>query len=178
MTEQASGASKVVQAVDSMRKGATATARSLAEQSTAIEQVAKETDRLITQFSGLTKAMTEQAKNSEEITAATSDLDQQTREASRAMKEQTISFRQITEGSANVTKQVKLIATSNVENSRATTVILKRIQEVRDVSKQNGQSARDIERILETTIAGVSSAKSRKGGRNAGVANLDSGARA
>ncbi len=50
-----------------MRKGATSTAKSLAEQSTAIEQVARETDRLVTQFAGLAKTMTEQTKNAQEI---------------------------------------------------------------------------------------------------------------
>ena len=53
MTEQASGAAQIVQAIEAMRKGAASTVRSLAEQSTAIEQVAKETDRLITQFGRL-----------------------------------------------------------------------------------------------------------------------------
>jgi methyl-accepting chemotaxis protein len=151
-----------------MRKGATTTARSLAEQSTAIEQVAKETDRLTGQLGSLAKAMGEQAKNSDEINAAVSDLDQQTREASRALKEQTMGFKQITDGSTNVTKQIKLIAGSNLENSRSTTQILKRIQDVREVSRQNGESAKDIKRIISKTGGGALSGGGA-GGSNAGI---------
>jgi alkyl hydroperoxide reductase subunit AhpC len=120
--------------------------------------------------------MAEQAKNSDEISAATSDLDQQTKEASRAMKEQAVSFKQIADGSGNVTKQVKLIAAANLENSRSTVIILKRIQEVRDVSIQNGESARNIERVLEKTS--VATSKKQKAAGNAGKSNTNGGARA
>jgi methyl-accepting chemotaxis protein len=120
----------------------------LTEQSTAIEQIAKETDRLIMQFGGLNKAMSEQATASKEITAAASDLDQQTKEVSGAMKEQAISFKQITAASANIARQIKTIAAANLDNSKSTVVILERIQEVRDVSRENGESAKSIEGIL------------------------------
>ena len=86
MTEQAAGASQIVQAVESMRKGATSTARAVSEQSTAIEQISKETERLTVQFAGLAKSMGEQAKNCEEITISASDFQQQTKESCGARK--------------------------------------------------------------------------------------------
>ena len=148
MSEQEKGAGQIIQATESMRKGAATTVRALAEQSTAIEQVAKETDRLISQFASLTKAMGEQANSSREVTAATADLDLQARQVTQGMKEQALGFKQITTNSANIAKQIKSIAASNLENSQSTTVILKRIQEVRDVSRENGQFAKSIERIV------------------------------
>jgi methyl-accepting chemotaxis protein len=96
----------------------------------------------------LTRSISEQAVGGQEITAAASDLDHQTKEASRSMKEQAQSFKQITSNTANISKQIKMIAAANLENSQSTVVILQRIQEVRDVSRENAESATGIEDLL------------------------------
>src|SRR6185369_1750852 len=145
---------------------AASTVRSLTEQTTAIEQISKETDRLVARFGNLAKSMAEQARSSQEITAAASDLDQQSREASRAMKEQATGFKQITEGSANIAKQIKLIAASNLENTRSTTVVLDRIEQVRQVARKNGESAQSIRRIV---MGNPEAAKGRNGKRSSGT---------
>jgi len=128
-----------------MRKGSASTVRALAEQSSAIEQVARETDKLIARFTGLAKAMPEQAKNSQEITAAASDLTQQAAQASRGMEDQTRTFKGIAANTANITKQIQLVAAANLENSRSTTVIVQRIDEIREVSRTNGAEAETLQ---------------------------------
>jgi len=111
--------------------------------------------------------MTEQAKSSQEISTAANDVNQQTRETSTALKEQAESFKQITDNSASITKQIKLIAATNLDNSRSTAAVLERIQQVRDVSQRNGVSAQGIKRILAEA---PESAKRKNGGHNSGIA--------
>jgi methyl-accepting chemotaxis protein len=122
--------------------------------------------------------MNEQATASAEITAAAGELDQQTKEASRSLKEQAMSLQQITAGSANVTKQVKLIAAANLENSRSTDFISERIQEVRDGSRENGESAQSIESILAETGGARASLKRRNRGRRPASSAAETGGRA
>ena len=78
------------------------------------------------------------------------------------MKEQSASFKQVTDGSANIAKRIKLIAASNLENSRSTTIILERIQSVRNVSRDNTKEARNIEGILGRKSEPTPSVKSQK----------------
>ena len=123
-----------------MRKGAASTVRSLAEQVHG-HRTNRQGNRPAHygSLAAWPKRWRNKRKTAQEITAAASDLDKQTQQASRAMKEQAAGFKQITDSSANITKQIKLIAAANLENSRSTTVILERIQEVRDVSRDNGE---------------------------------------
>jgi methyl-accepting chemotaxis protein len=141
----------VVQAVDSMRKGATSTVRALTEQTAGIELVARETDKLLAQFNGLGKSMSEQAKSSQEIAAAANDLDLQARQASKAMEEQVRGFGQLSSSSANITKQIKSIATANLENSQSGKVILGRLEEVRQISLENTAEAGGVATTLAET---------------------------
>jgi methyl-accepting chemotaxis protein len=118
---------------------------------------------LIVQFAEVTKAMSEQATSSREIMSATADLEQQARQATAAVEEQGASLKQISAGSANITKQVKLIAAANLENSKSTTVILDRIQEARDLSRQNKESTRNLERILQGSPGSPTSSRKPNG---------------
>ena len=174
MTEQAAGASQIVQAVDAMRKGAASTTRSIAEQSTALEQVAKETDKLTGQYSGLAKSMAEQAKNCQEITAAASDLEQQTAEATRAMKEQARQFKGITGYSSNVSKQIKLITAANMENSKSTTDVLEKIKAARELAGKNGEETHALWRILGASVetkSAVGRRTARPGAKSSALKN-------
>jgi methyl-accepting chemotaxis protein len=119
--------------------------------------------------------MNEQATAAKEITAAASDLEEQTKQANRAMTEQTLGFRQITGSSANIAKQIKLIASANLDNSQSTRVILERLQEVRDVSRENAESAKNIERVVGKRSETMVSLKRRNGRRKPASAPVEGG---
>ncbi len=74
----------------------------------------------------------------------------------------------MTEGSTNISRQIKLIAAANVENSRSTEVVLKKIQEVRAISRKNGAEAGDIKNLVGQRAAESPRAKGHNGKRKTG----------
>jgi len=65
--------------------------------------------------------------------------------------------------SVNIAKQIKMIADANLENSQSTSVILQRLQQIREVSRNNGESAKTIERMLGKSGAVVEAVKPGNG---------------
>jgi methyl-accepting chemotaxis protein len=87
--------------------------------------------------------MAEQAQATVEITRAVEDTRRQSEQLSRALAEQTRGIRDMTGASQNISKQIVLITRANREHSKVANSILESLHQMRKVTAQNSEGAKN-----------------------------------
>jgi methyl-accepting chemotaxis protein len=140
--------------MESMRRGAATTARSVEDQAAASGQVSKESVRLTRGMAELAKALKDQAAGAAQIAKVGEDMRRQSDEIAKGMGEQARAMREITAGSGNIASQIKLISRANATHSSVAEDVLRTLTEVRRVTDRNAKGAKvtmsGMARLLES----------------------------
>ena len=153
----------MAQAIDSIRRGATSTARSVSEQATAADQISRSGEALARQASQVARAMSEQSTATNQLTTVAAAMRQDAEQAARGLADQTRAIRDISTTTASTAKQIRLIHAANREHSIVANDLLSRIKEVREVAEQNAQH--------DAEVATAAPRSSNGGGRRAPRSN-------
>ena len=91
----------------------------------------------------INKAMAEQRQATAEITKAVEDTRKQSQQLSRAMSEQSRGIKDMTSASQNISKHISLITRANREHSKVAVSILESLHNIRKVTAQNSEGAKN-----------------------------------
>jgi methyl-accepting chemotaxis protein len=178
--EQAKAAEQIVQAIHDMRRVATNTSKALVEQSTAVNQVSQEAGRLAGSTARINKSMGEQAQAVAEISKAVEDSRKQSEQLARVMVEQTRAIKEMTSAAHNISKQISFITRSNKEHSGIALAVLESLHEIRRVTAQNSEGAKNTLRgtknLLDTVEALVADMEDLNGNGSTGKRRRSNGA--
>ncbi|HUK92195.1 MAG TPA: methyl-accepting chemotaxis protein, partial [Blastocatellia bacterium] len=141
--EQAGAARQITSAVESMRRGAAQTSRSLSEQTAAGSQVSSEAVRLAKMIAGVTKAVAEQATTTAQLSEASESIRRQSDQVAKAMSEQARSVKDMTSAARNVAKRVGLITRANQDHVTASSTIMTSLGEIREITERNAQGVKE-----------------------------------
>src|SRR5262249_33124311 len=124
-------------------RGATTTAKALAEQSASGSQISNEASMLVAMIASVTRAMNEQAAAAQQIMAASQLMRRQSDQVAKGMSEQARAIKDMTRAGRGVSKQIALITAANREHITHASSIVKAVADTRLITERNARGAHE-----------------------------------